>query len=80
MKKSAKIAETGYNNSVMLEIHKVGNGGPQIYENTSIEEFLSRANKSAVKLAEMIKNYQKITNSNKSYLLFLFPKLCCLAN
>lgn len=54
-----KIAETGYNNSVMLEIHKVGNGGPQIYENTSIEEFLSRANKSAIKLAEMIKNYQK---------------------
>ena len=50
----SKIAKTGYNNVVMLELHKEGWNGLGRYDDVPIADYLKEAKKRAIKLADMI--------------------------
>lgn len=53
-----KIANTNYDNVVMLELHKESCGDPRTYDNVNVEDYLNMAHERATKLAEMIKKYR----------------------
>lgn len=50
----SKIAKTGYNNVVMLELHKDSCGKPRLYDDMPIADYLKLAKQRATKLATMI--------------------------
>lgn len=52
------LAKVNYNNVVLLEIHKISNDQPYIYEDMSVEEFLGETKIRAEKIATMIENYK----------------------
>ncbi len=53
------IAKTGYDNVIMLELHKIACGEPRMYLNMPNEEFLSNASKRAKKIVEMIEKFKQ---------------------
>ena len=52
------LANTMYNNTLMLEVHRIGLGEPRIYKEVEPEDFLNQAYKRATKLNQMITNYK----------------------
>lgn len=53
-----KLAQTNYNNIIMLEIHKNSSGEPRLYKDVSVMEFLIEAQNRANKLADMLLEYR----------------------
>ena len=53
-----KLAKTKYNDTIMLEIHKISFSEPRKYKNMKVESFLHQAKERSIKFAEMIEKYR----------------------
>lgn len=53
-----ELANTNYNNVIMLELHKLSCGKPRKYDNMEIDKYLKQAQEKAILIADKINNYR----------------------
>lgn len=53
-----KLAESSYNDAIILEVHKIPAGGINIYKDMTDIEYLTEAKKRAARLAEIFEKYR----------------------
>lgn len=57
------LAKTGYDSTIMLEVHKKGMGSPRLYDETPVDEYLQSAYTKAETIANMIQGYKEQNNN-----------------